>query len=355
MLINDLAEARRAINGGTHGLDNFRAAYQAGQRLTGHLISTVSASAISPPPPIPARSAQESASGPVSASGSTASAVVPRSQQVGSQINACDTGLIQGLSHQVLEKLMLMKPGVLTRIDHPLIDCSGSQNNAYLQTNAYNALVRAVEQRESRLLINSCLRTPMQQYLLYEQKQRGLCGITAAAPPPNSNHNSGLAIDIEDAHGWRPFLEDHGWHWIGAFDPMHFDYQPGGVDLGELQVKAFQELWNDHHPDAQITADGLWGPATAACVDRSPAQGFGIGPSLTRGMMSPAVGRLQLLLRKVLNMNPEQLSADCQYGSATAKAVASFQASQGLPQSGQADGSTIKALEQVSGESLQLE
>ena len=114
----------------------------------------------------------------------------------------------------------------------------------------------------------------MQQHLIHQQAQRSECGIQAAAPPPFSNHNSGLAIDIEDASGWRPYLERHGWQWLGAWDPMHFDYAAGGVDLGGAQVLAFQQLWNEHNPKAPLVEDGLWGPATAAAVERSPAAGF---------------------------------------------------------------------------------
>ena len=36
----------------------------------------------------------------------------------------------------------------------------------------------------------------------------------------------------------------------------------------------FQQLWNEHNPDAPLVEDGIWGPATAAAVERSPAAGF---------------------------------------------------------------------------------
>jgi len=250
---------------------------------------------------------------------------------------------------------MAMQPGVLMRVDHPLIRCRGAHNNAYLQPAALQALIMAVEQRDRPMQINSCLRTPMQQYLLHEQYKRGLCGISAAAPPPHSNHNSGLAIDIEDADGWKPFLARQNWRWLGAFDPVHFDYGPGGTALGALQVKAFQQLWNRHHPEAPLVVDGLWGPATATCVDRSPAQGFAVGPILRRGMLSLAVGRLQLLLRGLLALTPEQLAADCHYGPATERAVARFQSGAGLAATGVADAATISALERASGETLLLD
>ena len=86
--------------------------------------------------------------------------------QLSRLVVGCNTGQVQGLSQQVLDKIVAELPGKLTRIDHDLIVCEGSQNNPYLQTRAYEALVRAVEDRRIKLHINSCLRTPMQQYML---------------------------------------------------------------------------------------------------------------------------------------------------------------------------------------------
>ncbi|HCV57249.1 glycoside hydrolase family 19/ distantly related to chitinases [Synechococcus sp. Minos11] len=222
---NNLAAARRLVNGGQHGLNRFSDTIRRGQ--------------------------------PVTVAGTS---------------SACDTGAIAGLSQQVLDRLETQ--GALVAIAHPLIQLEGAHNNPWLQPQAAEALIAAVEERGEPLVINSALRTPMQQYLIHQQAQRGECGIQAAAPPPFSNHNSGLAIDIEDSSGWRPYLERHGWQWLGAWDPMHFDYTGGGVDLGGAQVLAFQELWNEHNPEAPLVEDGLWGPATAAAVERSPAAGF---------------------------------------------------------------------------------
>lgn len=317
LAVDDLAAARRAVNGGRHGLEAFAGAYRAGEAL------------LRPAPPAAAPS---------------------RGQQVGAAIAACDTGLIQGLSLQVLERLRQLQPDALAPIAHPLIRVAGRHNNPFLQPRALAALVRAVEERGQPLLINSALRTPMQQYLLHQQYLRHLCGVMAAAPPPHSNHNSGLAIDIDDATSWRPALERHGWRWIGAFDPMHFDYTGAGVDLGALQVQAFQELWNRHHPDTPLTVDGLWGPATAAAVDRSPAAGFGSGPLLQRGMMGVEVGQLQTLLRQALQLTPQELPADGQFGPRTEAAVMAFQTAHDLAVDGIAGPATLAALSAATGQ-----
>lgn len=315
LAIDDLAAARRAVNGGRHGLAAFTDTWRSGEVLLR-----------TPPTPAPSRG-----------------------QQVGGTITACDTGLIQGLSLQVLDRLQRQRPDVLVRLDHPLIRVSGRHNNPYLQRRAAADLVQAVEERGQPLWINSALRTPMQQYVLHQQYLRHLCGVMAAAPPPHSNHNSGLAIDIDDAEGWRPVLERHGWRWIGAFDPMHFDHTGGGDDLGELQVQAFQELWNLHHPEAPLDVDGLWGPATAAAVDRSPAEGFGQPPLLRQGMIGLEVGQLQQQLRRALGLSPAELPADGHFGPRTEAAVMAFQREQGLAIDGLAGPDTLAALQRQAG------
>ncbi|MBE9070811.1 peptidoglycan-binding protein [Leptolyngbya cf. ectocarpi LEGE 11479] len=265
-------------------------------------------------------------------------------------ITGCDTGQIQGLSLQVLEKIIVDRPETLSRIEHELIVCEGAQNNPYLQTQAYKALVRAVEDRRIKLHINSCLRTPMQQYMLRRQFEIGICGIQAAAPPPLSNHNSALAIDIQDTVGWRPFLERQSWIWIGAFDEMHYDFKGGGEDLGRLQVRVFQELWNEFNPQERIEVDGDWGSITAAKVLKSPAQGFGKPPVLSKGLFMDEVGKLQALLRKALNLTPDQLAVDMHFGSATLKAVIQFQKANGLEADGKVGPETIAKLEEKTGE-----
>lgn len=69
-------------------------------------------------------------------------------------------------------------------------------------------------------------------------------------------------------------------------------------------------------------------------------------------MMSTEVGRLQLLLRKALNLTAEQLPADCQFGSATERWVSDFQQKSQLNVDGVAGAATIKALEASTGETL---
>jgi hypothetical protein len=263
---------------------------------------------------------------------------------VSEAVSGCSTGQIAGLNQQVIEQILKMKPSLLTRINHPLIDCTGAQNNPYLQTNAYINLVRAVEARGKKMLINSCFRTAMQQWMLRRQYELGLCGIMAAAPPPHSNHNSALAIDIEDAQGWRHHLEQFDWYWIGAFDPMHFDYTGGGENLAYWQTLAFQRLWNNHNKNDRLAEDGAWGTKTAQCVARSPIDGFGVPQTLKPGHFSKEVGELQKALRSALKLSTLDLTADSKYGSKTSKYVAQFQAANGMIADGIAGPATLKKL-----------
>jgi hypothetical protein len=73
---------------------------------------------------------------------------------------------------------------------------------------------------------------------------QGGCGIQIAAKPGQSNHESGLAIDVAYYDYWRSALQNNGWRWYGSGDLVHYDYVAGGSDLRSANLKAFQRLWN---------------------------------------------------------------------------------------------------------------
>ena len=197
------------------------------------------------------------------------------SPQVAAVISKCDTGLVRGLSLQLIAKMnrMVSSP-VLIEVKHELIDTEGAQVNPYLQPAAAQALIRAVEDRGSKLWINSCLRTTVQQHIIRRQYEQGFCGITAAAPPGSSNHEQGVALDIEDAWGWKPFLEKYGWAKLGSWDDMHLDFWNSRSDIARLQISAFQMLWNQNNSANLIAVDGSYGPTTARCIDKAPTDGW---------------------------------------------------------------------------------
>ena len=195
--------------------------------------------------------------------------------QVKDIIDSCDTGLAHGLSIQLIAKLnrMVSSP-VLVEVKHALIDTGSSAVNPYLQPLAAEALTRAVIKRGEKLTINSCLRTTVQQHIIRRQFEKGLCGITAAALPGRSNHERGAAIDIVNPDDWRLHLEIFGWRKLGFYDNMHYDYYNCRTDISNLQISAFQMLWNEHNPQDLIAVDGEYGATTAGKIDLSPIDGW---------------------------------------------------------------------------------
>jgi len=190
---------------------------------------------------------------------------------------SCTTGVVMPLARQLVDEMNCVKSGWLSPI-------SGLRNVdlapvvlPYLQTAAADALERAAASLPSgtRIQVNSALRTLPQQYLLYAWYQRGLCTqvVSLAAPPGSSNHEGARAIDVADATARRPALEAQGFTWLGARDPVHFDYT-AAEDLRDLSVFAFQRLWNLNHPTEKLVEDGDFGPKTTAALERAPIAGF---------------------------------------------------------------------------------
>ena len=151
-----------------------------------------------------------------------------------------------------------------------------------LQSDAAQALIRASDQLGG-LVITSGWRSVAQQHVL--KSWQGRCGISLAAQPGRSFHQSGLAIDTGDfrSRRTREVLKNHGFRWYcddhangrlsGCADPVHFEYG-GGEDLRDISILAFQRLWNRNNPHDTIVEDGFWGPATANRLNQSPVDGF---------------------------------------------------------------------------------
>lgn len=190
----------------------------------------------------------------------------------------CTTVVVKGLSEQIIAEGNCLVPGAYSRVpDLSAIEWDKSAF-PYMKEPARDALVEALDGAKHKLKVNSMLRTVAQQYLLYDWYRQGRCGITLAAAPGTSNHQTGLAIDVSSPKRWRRKLTRHGFRWLGKKDRWHFDYVADDVDHAKgLDMKAFQRLWNRNHPSEPISEDGDWGESTEKALRRAPADGFPIG------------------------------------------------------------------------------
>lgn len=254
----------------------------------------------------------------------------------------CSTHVLKGLDLQIIAKMNAVLPNALASIADLNIS-AGPAVHAYLQPAAKEALRKAIADRGQPLSMNSGYRTIAQQLMLYNHSLRRRCGISIAARPGRSNHQSGLAMDINDAPGWKPYLERYGWRWFGSRDRVHFDYVGSGArDIRSVAIKAFQSLWNENNPNDSIGADGAYGPATEARLNQSPISGFGNAPTLE---MRVATRVLKVTNPMMQGDDVRQLQAalvaaginvdtDGYFGAGTAAAVTQFQQQKGLDADG---------------------
>lgn len=258
---------------------------------------------------------------------------------------SCSTAPVKGLSLQVIDEMNLLIPNVLVSFDDLDVSGNSSTVNFFLQPRAKDALRRAIQRRGVTLRLNSAYRTVVQQHILFSWQGSACVGI--AAKPGRSNHEDGFAIDTSDWQGWRDALEAEGWDHFGPGDEVHFTYIGGGVrdDVGDIGVKAFQILWNRHNPNDKIEADGLYGPETAARLDRSPTDGFAkarILKLLVPLLEGADVRKVQQALLALDLLQADQVNGI--YDPATKLAVEIFQKREGLAIDGQVGPQTRKAL-----------
>jgi LAS superfamily LD-carboxypeptidase LdcB len=195
--------------------------------------------------------------------------------------NTCGTASVKGLSLQIIAEGNCISPGAFSKIPARSNVSYGSGAFPFLEKPAMNQFLATVDAHKTRqMVVNSMLRTVAQQYMLYRWGAANRCGINVVAKPGNSNHETGLAMDIGSSSTWRSSLQGHGFKWFGSSDAMHYDYAgSGAVDHRGLDVKAFQRLWNANHPTDKISVDGGWGPQTEARMKKAPAAGFASGPT----------------------------------------------------------------------------
>jgi murein L,D-transpeptidase YcbB/YkuD len=262
------------------------------------------------------------------------------------QARNVDTGGVSGLSRQIIAQMNTLANGILINFESlPGIEGSGASLNLYLQSGAKESLRAALregiaKQPNLKMTINSAYRTVAQQHILYQVFQRDPKLIPLASKPGNSNHENGLAIDVNNYNAWKPYLTAHGWHWLGGNDPVHFSESSGRDDVNKLGIAAFQALWNQHHPQDLMTVDGDFGAKTAAKMDSAPIGGFGLVQILHLGDTGAAISRIQQRLASLGYVVSVNGSFDRQMQAAIIK----FQSQQGLGADGAIGSMTLKAL-----------
>jgi len=201
------------------------------------------------------------------------------------QAGGCSTSVLEGLSLQIIAEANCLNPGAFASLPDRSNLVKGPAVYAFLEEAARDALVAVLDARPgTTMTVNSMLRTPAQQYLLKRWSRQGRCGISLAASPGNSKHESGLAIDISQHGTWKSTLSARGFKWFGNSDRVHFSYSgAGAIDHRSLGVLAFQRLWNRNHANDPIGEDGDWGPNTEDRMEISPTHGFQYGPTCDVG------------------------------------------------------------------------
>jgi uncharacterized protein (TIGR03382 family) len=191
--------------------------------------------------------------------------------------STCSTSTVLGLSKQIADEISCMSPALLTRFaPSTRLQITSNAVLPYLHSGAKADLVKVAE--TNTVQVNSAFRTVAQQYLLYRWYQLGRCGITAAATPGRSNHESGRALDLANYSTLVSAMGARGWSHTVPGDPVHFDHL-SSPDIRGKDVLAFQRLWNRNHASDRIAEDGAYGPQTEARLRSSPATGFATGPT----------------------------------------------------------------------------
>ncbi|GET41870.1 peptidoglycan-binding protein [Microseira wollei] len=260
----------------------------------------------------------------------------------------CSTEIVNGLSQQLIHQVNAISGNLLVPFDDLDNLELGPAAWPFLIPPAKEALGKAIQDRGTKLKVNSAYRTLPQQYLLF--KWGNGCGYPIVAKPGTSNHQSGIAIDIDDPGGWRPYLSKYGWVWLGEKDPPHFDYKGAGTqDLRSSATLAFQKLWNKNNPNQKITEDGAYGNQVQGCLNQTLAKGFEMAPwddhPRTMRLFSPRMqGSDVQKLQEALIKAGFTLDADGVYGPGTDTAVKQFQEKNGMTVDGIVGSQTLVKL-----------
>jgi hypothetical protein len=198
---------------------------------------------------------------------------------------SCSTAQVDGLSRQIVAESRCLEPNAFARVPARRNLESAGHVFLFLDAPARDHLLRVLDAHPNRTMkVHSALRTVAQQYLLSRWAAGKRCGIQLATRPGQSNHETGLALDVAAHAAWRPALESEGFRWLGAIDRVHFDFVgPGATHHDGLDIHAFQRLWNRNHPEDTISETGHYDGATEQRLKKSPAAGFPLGARCGRG------------------------------------------------------------------------
>jgi N-acetylmuramoyl-L-alanine amidase len=255
------------------------------------------------------------------------------------------TSIANALSQQLIYQMQLLEPGKFVSFEDLNVDLDVAAF-PYVQASAREALAHAIAARGQTMAVNSSYRTVAQQMLLYNDRFNNP---NPVAPPGASNHQTGLAIDIEDPLGWEPYLMEQGWQPL-AGDPPHFDYLGDDViDFRSTAILAFQTLWNVNNPSAPIDEDGSFGPGTESALLQTPAKGFpkapwAVNPRPLRLSTPRMEGADVFALQERLKAAGFAISPDGELGPKTAEAIQAFQTKKGLEVTGIATADFINHL-----------
>ncbi|HUS33104.1 MAG TPA: M15 family metallopeptidase [Kofleriaceae bacterium] len=195
--------------------------------------------------------------------------------------SSCSTATVIGLSKQIADEISCANPTGLTKFTAGgNLQITSNAVLPYLSAKGKQDLVDVAATRVVQ--VNSAFRTVAQQYLLYQWYRQGRCGISIAATPGRSNHESGRAVDLANYSAVISSMSNQGWAHDVPGDAVHFDHL-SSPDIRGRDILAFQKLWNRNHPTDKIAEDGDYGPTTESRLRQAPSEGFPIGPTCTTG------------------------------------------------------------------------
>jgi len=212
----------------------------------------------------------------------------------------CDTPpeLVEGLSRQLVEAINCIRPGTLA--DIPLggdLRMLREGRPAYVDARGLNDLLNAASAGDRQMVVRWSYRDVALQHLFWLQDDFRNCAV--AAPAGLSNHQNGLAVDLNDYQYWQPRMRAGGWENNLPNDRVHFDFSGAeDIGLGALSLLAFQHLWNRNHPDEALALTAELDGDTYTALSEAPIEGFElalcgagappVGPGPVRG---PTVGQ----------------------------------------------------------------